>query len=259
MSKLGDKHWTREQVEYLALFFPVTEAHCIAPILGKTQDAVRTKVARLGITRQLEILPSGQRRCPHCHIIKPLLTGFYEGQSWCRDCHGAIRTVWGKKNLAYLREYNKERYAKDPEKQAEREATACRGSHKSRAIIKSGHDLTRQQWEQILVTQNNICPVCGMDFSSENPPKRDCIIPVLKGGLLTMGNIQAVHNWCNIYRATRSEQGGKFHLTASRKQEIRMMFQDSKVSQRQFAKKIGMSREVIRKIIACHAGEETSG
>jgi hypothetical protein len=201
MSRLGDKHWTRKQIELLKKgYINDIPFEQLTHSIGKTSEAIRMKAQRLGIKRPVEQLPEGYKRCPHCNEIKNINTGFYKGQSWCKSCTMQKRQIWGRKNKEHLRLYHHIRTARDPKKT---QATAARSSHKQRALFKNGHNLTAIEWEEILIAHANICPLCKRPFSKTDPPERDCIIAVSKGGRLTVGNVQPVHATCNNKKGTK--------------------------------------------------------
>jgi hypothetical protein len=200
MSRQGDKHWTAEQVEYLSRQWPLGEpADAISRLVGKTPKAVRFKAYRLGLQRPSESLPRGYKRCPRCERVKPL-RDFYQNQSWCRSCYAVKREEWGKANRQYLAAYHQVRVSRNPEHMR---AVAARGSHKQRAQMKDGHNLTEQEWQQILAKHEDVCPWCGRPFTKDDPPVRDCIVPVSRGGRLTMGNVQPLHDTCNASKGSR--------------------------------------------------------
>jgi HNH endonuclease len=57
--------------------------------------------------------------------------------------------------------------------------------------------LSLLEWEYILSRQENKCAICNITFSRDVPPERDCIVPLSKGGSLTIGNTQALCDHCN--------------------------------------------------------------
>lgn len=211
MSKKGDKHWAQDQIEYLHAFYPVASTEYVAAAIGKTPEAVRTKATRLGIAKRNEVLPDGVKRCPHCLEIKDAQNDFWPEQSWCKQCQMDTRSIWGKQNRSRLAKYYYVRKERNPEHIA---AVATRAAHKQRAIRKSGHNLTAQQWQQIIENQGHLCALCGKPFSEDAPPERDCIVPVSNGGLLTSSNVQAVHSACNNRKGTRVLRGTAYQQGA---------------------------------------------
>lgn len=57
--------------------------------------------------------------------------------------------------------------------------------------------LTKEQWNEILALQDNRCNHCNKKFSTKMPPTLDHIIPLSRGGGLTMENVQALCKRCN--------------------------------------------------------------
>jgi len=57
--------------------------------------------------------------------------------------------------------------------------------------------LTLKQWNKILDMQQNKCAVCQCEFSKQQEPTKDHIIPLTLGGGLTFGNVQALCRSCN--------------------------------------------------------------
>jgi 5-methylcytosine-specific restriction endonuclease McrA len=63
--------------------------------------------------------------------------------------------------------------------------------------------LTDEEWNQILILQNNSCGWCDCFFDDSNPPERDHVIPVSKGGALTFENVQALCRSCNSKKGNK--------------------------------------------------------
>ena len=77
-------------------------------------------------------------------------------------------------------------------------ATTARKNHKRRERMANAENtLTAAEWQDILDKQGNRCALCGREFTDGDPPTRDHIIPVSKGGGLTRENVQALHRSCN--------------------------------------------------------------
>lgn len=73
--------------------------------------------------------------------------------------------------------------------------------------VSGSHDLTFVQWECILINQDNKCAICRNNFSELIPPTRDCIIPISKGGFLTLDNTQALCKHCNAVKHSSMYSG----------------------------------------------------
>jgi hypothetical protein len=67
--------------------------------------------------------------------------------------------------------------------------------------------LTLEQWNKIIVMQNNQCAMCRKDFSSTRKPTKDHIIPLTKGGGLTFENTQALCKSCNSKKNDKIDYG----------------------------------------------------
>ena len=79
---------------------------------------------------------------------------------------------------------------------------------KRRTMIKNlEFSLTKQDWLDILMDQNNHCAGCGTEFSDKTTPEMDHIYPVSFGGATTKDNIQALCRSCN------SSKGNKINWT----------------------------------------------
>jgi 5-methylcytosine-specific restriction endonuclease McrA len=61
-------------------------------------------------------------------------------------------------------------------------------------------DLTYTQWEEIKLSQNYRCAICG----EEKPLTRDHIIPLSRGGAYTKSNIQGLCGSCNSIKHNRT-------------------------------------------------------
>lgn len=79
---------------------------------------------------------------------------------------------------------------------------ACARRHKERD---NGKTLRWDEWQQILLIQENKCACCHQAFSDALKATRDHIIPVTKGGSLSFGNTQALCKSCNSKKGNRVE------------------------------------------------------
>ena len=125
--------------------------------------------------------------------------------------------LWRVKNKAHISAYyenNKEKikmrvllYTKTPKGKEIRVKT--RTIRRSR--IKILATLTYIQWEYIIdIVCGNKCVYCGLEFTEENIPTRDHVIPLNQGGSHTMSNIRAACKSCNSSKGGRTpEQWGK--------------------------------------------------
>jgi len=66
-------------------------------------------------------------------------------------------------------------------------------------------DLTAEEWEEIQVSQDYKCAICGKEL----PLQKDHIIPVTKGGGFTKSNIQGLCISCNARKKDKIIEGGK--------------------------------------------------
>ena len=83
-------------------------------------------------------------------------------------------------------------------------AAQARARNKRRTrIANTENTLTAAEWQDILDEQDNCCAICGREFTDDDPPTRDHIIPVVKGGGLTRENVQALHRSCNSRKGAR--------------------------------------------------------
>lgn len=104
-----------------------------------------------------------------------------------------------KRIIEYQKEYEKT-YAKTPAGKEKR----WRAKHRRRSLERrSITTLTQKQWEKIIKEQKNTCAICKKPFSKDNLPTKDHIIPITKGGDLTMENIQALCHSCNCKKGNK--------------------------------------------------------
>jgi hypothetical protein len=112
---------------------------------------------------------------------------------------------WRAKNAEHLKQYDINRYWSDPEYHRSRisdtmatpEGRAKRvlweQQRRSRAFGVV-NDLTTAQWHVLLEYYNYCCLACGRD---DVPLTRDHIVPLTKGGALTLSNVQPLCRPCN--------------------------------------------------------------
>jgi len=114
---------------------------------------------------------------------------------------------YAKKN----REENKEhfkKYLKSYLKTENGKAAAQRGRTKrqarERTIINT---LTSQEWLDILKQYDYKCAYCGCKFDENNPPTRDHVIPISKGGDNTKENVVPACQSCNSKKRDKWAEG----------------------------------------------------
>ena len=122
-----------------------------------------------------------------------------------------------ERSKKYRQEHKEEmkEHNKKYRKTSKGKASCARISHRRRLNqIGLVNDLTAEEFDDIISMQNNICPICRKEFSDNDPPTRDHIIPLtLPNGNpnpfrmgLTKGNVQATHLKCN------SKKGNKWDI-----------------------------------------------
>lgn len=74
--------------------------------------------------------------------------------------------------------------------------------------LATDHDLTTQQWFDIVAAQNNHCALCGEYFPTEELTA-DHIHPLKLGGLFVKENIQAACGPCNSSKGTKTMEEWK--------------------------------------------------
>ena len=151
--------------------------------------------------------------------------------SSCKTCFANVKQLWRTKNTETIalkskgyRLKNKEKRAKynklwadkNPEKnylifKRSREKHAdrivawkksekgkfliCYYAQKRRRLLQGSFSF--KEWEELLKNCKYICGMCNKKFTNENPATIDHIIPVSKGGLNVIENIQPLHGVCN--------------------------------------------------------------
>ena len=176
MSRLGDKHWTPEQIEQLRNGYAEDVAlDVLVQQIGKRPDAIRTKAHRLGVERPGEQLPDGYKRCPNCQEIKEILTGFHAGQSWCKVCKREKWREWAVRNGKVARTESERFWAKVDQRTTS-ECWEWQGCHNKRGYgkfwseskLKSAH---RVAW---VLTQGRIPDGLCVCHKCDNP---SCVNP----------------------------------------------------------------------------------
>ncbi len=154
--------------------------------------------------------------------------------SWCKTCHCADVGKYQRNNrdksnvnharhkktergLAGIRKYKRGQACKAAKKRYNsnengRAASARQRFNRDKRVEKVVNDLTADQWVSILEAQNYKCKCCGLSFDGSNittRAERDHIIPVMKGGRLTMDNVQALCRSCNASKGTKILEGAR--------------------------------------------------
>ena len=177
---------------------------------------------------------STSKRCWTCGETKPIDNfrknrRIEDGRSGqCKACSKLSDAQYRRNNKAKIRE----RWRADPEYREERraysrayyaanresmlaaaaaylrtpegKAAQARANSRRRALTSAAENtLTAEEWQGIIAEQGNRCTWCGCEFTNDDPPARDHIIPVTKGGGLTRENVQALHKSCNSRKGSK--------------------------------------------------------
>jgi len=67
-------------------------------------------------------------------------------------------------------------------------------------------EISLEQWQKILIYQNNKCNVCGRKFMKTRKPSIDHIIPLFHGGSSISDNIQALCASCNSIKHSKLDR-----------------------------------------------------
>jgi 5-methylcytosine-specific restriction endonuclease McrA len=146
------------------------------------------------------------RKCGRCSVCKECSS--LRKAAWRAnnlDYIASYQAVWRAENSEHLKQYDIDRYWNNPEyhRKRIREAMATPEGrakrvlweHQRRArVFGLTNNLTVPQWEVLLEYYNYCCLACGHD---DVPLTRDHIVPVTKGGALTLLNVQPLCRPCN--------------------------------------------------------------
>lgn len=113
--------------------------------------------------------------------------------------------AWREDNAEYLKKYDLARYWSDPEAQRARSRAhrATVEGRSQRALYEQQrraramgivNDLTDAQWLELVERYGGRCLACGRD---DLPLTRDHVVPMVKGGALTLSNVQPLCHPCN--------------------------------------------------------------
>lgn len=189
----------------------------------------------------------GLRRCGNCgQWLDP--QQFYSNRAkpdglhhHCKACSiQQVTSRYQQKSAEERREHERRRRIKTPERfkqwyqqnnKRERlrvlsysrtpagKATQARANHRRRLLNKQiPATLTADEWQGILEQQGYRCVACGVEFSEVVPPTRDHVIPVTKGGALTVDNCQALCKSCNSSKRDKETDYRKTQTTIQSRQ-----------------------------------------
>lgn len=159
---------------------------------------------------------NGIKFCTKCKIQKSV-SEFHKDRknsdglsSECKECKRKYRIspfyVEREKQLERTPEY---RARRDRYRKTEKGKLIKSREHHSYQTRNSGktHTLTYLEWEYILSRQGKRCAICRCVFDDKIKAVRDCMVPLSKGGLLTLGNTQAVCTHCNAVKHDKAYSG----------------------------------------------------
>lgn len=161
----------------------------------------------------------GTKACAHCQQHKPLAEfprnksradGY---MSVCLECNRA-------RNQRYHAEHPdrfRQRYAATPDvfkrraaayrKTASGKASEARSKAKRIALLmQSETRLTEAEWMQILGRYKWCCYLCGFSFTRHDPPTKDHIVPLSRGGDDSPANIAPACRSCNSAKRDETPQ-----------------------------------------------------
>lgn len=124
------------------------------------------------------------------------------------DNHEEI-SVKNKKNYEKNRE-ERLRWQKEYSKTENGKISHKNTTHRRRQLINKTpvcDQLTIDQWDKIIESQNRRCAMCGMKFTEDISPTIDHILPLSKGGNHSSDNIQALCHSCNSKKHNKIDYG----------------------------------------------------
>ena len=116
------------------------------------------------------------KRCSKCERVLPATTeyfyknknGKYGLNSWCKKCHRKFDSVYrrSEKRKISLQRYSHSEKGRQSQK---RYAATVNGNCKRKNnSLKSKYSITLERYNQMLVTQDGVCAVCGRPETAKN-------------------------------------------------------------------------------------------
>ena len=150
------------------------------------------------------------KRCTKCGLDKPLEDFYLDSKgkekSHCKSCHKLYVVINYQKNSARFKAYqkayrlkNKEMLKEKRRKYTKKNMRAIYLYLRKRNETKRGlrADLTEEQWETIKRVFRGKCAYCG---KRTTVLEQDHVIPLSKGGTLTLHNIVPACRSCNAQK-----------------------------------------------------------
>lgn len=133
------------------------------------------------------IAPNGGRQCKICRKVRVV-------ESWWRHREKRIaeNKAWRLANPEKVRENIRKWVEANPER-----SNMLHRLKKQRR--RAAGVLTADEWELVLAIYGNACLACGKDEVTI-----DHVIPVSKGGLNVVGNVQPLCSYCNTSKGTKT-------------------------------------------------------
>lgn len=185
---------------------------------------------------RLLLRQEGKKCCPNCGEVKffseyPQSPKRLNGVGgWCKSCRRVdskqdywsdpekSRTSarkrsneWRDRNPQHASEYyfrNREKYVEYNKyfRSTDRgKLSHVLSEHRRNKRAKSvENDLSIEDVDFLLSLQDNKCAMCGEEFTKRNSYTLDHIVPLSKGGGLTLGNVQLLHQPCNASKGTKT-------------------------------------------------------
>jgi 5-methylcytosine-specific restriction endonuclease McrA len=147
--------------------------------------------------------------CPAGHGYTPENTYLAPGSvRQCKICRrGHARASYLKRRDVYLQQRRDRYQAEHDEQLAARKAWALANPEKvaltariKRQRKRAAGKLTAPEWRSVLEKYGSACLCCG----SDGPPTIDHVIPISRGGMNTVDNVQPLCNGCNMRKSTQT-------------------------------------------------------
>lgn len=136
--------------------------------------------------------------CSRCGLEKELRI---PNPHWCKKCYSDYQREYRAKNGNRRQRYGKE-YSKEQDRKYN-QSEKGKINHKNGKYRRRGRTvgtIKAKDWKAMVMKYNHKCLRCG----AEKPLTVDHVIPLSKGGLNTIENVQPLCMECNLWKGTKT-------------------------------------------------------